>query len=166
MGLRGPPKQATNLRLMRGDPSKEGIPKGEPKPPEDTGDAPETLDGVSLEKWHSTVPKLKAMGVFTEADRSVWERYCIDYALWRQAMEMVVKYGDVMRFPPKKEGDPPYMQVSPFASQMMKYAASLLKIEMQFGLTPSSRTQVNIHATQADDPFTAFVKKRGDRAGA
>lgn len=166
MGLRGPAKQPSHIRLMRGDPSKEGLPKNEPKPPEDSEPPPESLDGVALEKWHDTVPKLKSMGVFTQADRGTWERYCIEYSLWRQAAEMVKQYGDIMRFPPKKEGDPPYLQVSPFASQMMKYATSLLKTEMQFGLTPSSRTQVNIHASPEDDPFTAFVKKRSARTGA
>ena len=161
MGLRGPAKQPTHVRLMRGDPSKEGTPKGEPEPPEDFDGPPESLDGLALDKWHETVPKLKEMGVFTQADRHTWERYCIEYALWRKSVESVKKYGDVMRFPAKKKGDQPYMQVSPFASQMMKYAASLLRTEQQFGLTPSSRSQVNIHAAADHDPLTSFIQKRG-----
>ena len=166
MGNRGPAKQPTILRYIRGNPSKEGFNTKEPTPPSSDDTPPESLDGLSLQKWNETVPKLRAMGVFTEADRGTWERYCIEYELWRVAREKVRKFGDVMTFKPKNDGEVPYMQVSPFASQMLRYASNLLRIEMQFGLTPSSRSQVTIHDTPSEDPITAFIKKRGDIAGA
>jgi P27 family predicted phage terminase small subunit len=161
MGKRGPAKQPTILRYIRGNPSKEGFDGREPVPPPADETPPESLDGIALQKWQETVPKLKAMGVFTEADRGTWERYCIEYEMWRMAREKVRKFGDVMTFKPKAEGEVPYMQVSPFASQMMRYAASLLRIEMQFGLTPSSRSQVQIHGSADDDPLETFIAKRG-----
>jgi P27 family predicted phage terminase small subunit len=161
MGKRGPAKQPTILRYIRGNPSKEGFNSREPVPPPADETPPESLDGIALQKWRETVPKLKAMGVFTEADRGTWERYCIEYELWRMAREKVRKFGDVMTFKPKADGEVPYMQVSPFASQMMRYATSLLRIEMQFGLTPSSRSQVQIHGSADDDPLEAFITKRG-----
>lgn len=161
MGKRGPAKQPTIIRYLRGDPSKEGFGSKEPVPPPAGTEPPDTLDGVALEKWHDTVPKLIAMGVFTAADRGTWERYCIEYELWLAARDKVRRYGDVMTFKPKGEGDVPYMQVSPFATQMMKYAASLLRTEMQFGLTPSSRSQVQLHNTADDDPFESFIQRRG-----
>jgi P27 family predicted phage terminase small subunit len=161
MGKRGPAKQPTILRYIRGNPSKEGFDGREPVPPPADETPPESLDGIALQKWQETVPKLKAMGVLTEADRGTWERYCIEYEMWRMAREKVRKFGDVMTFKPKAEGEVPYMQVSPFASQMMRYAASLLRIEMQFGLTPSSRSQVQIHGSADDDPLETFIAKRG-----
>jgi P27 family predicted phage terminase small subunit len=161
MGQRGPAKQPSIVRYVRGDPSKEGFSANEPKPLPASLSPPDDLEGVALDKWMDTVPKLQAMGVFTEADRGTWHRYCIEFALWKRNVEMVNKYGDVMRFKPKAEGEAPYMQVSPFATQMMKLAASLLRIEQQFGLTPSSRSQVQIHRGAEDDPFETFIATRG-----
>lgn len=161
MGKRGPAKQPSVVRFVRGDPSKEGFAKSEPKPLPASLAPPSDLSGDALEKWIETVPKLEAMGVFTEADRGTWHRYCVEFALWRRNVDMVNKYGDVMRFKPKVEGEAPYMQVSPFATQMMKLAASLLRMEQQFGLTPSSRTQVQLHSKSNYDPFETFISSRG-----
>jgi P27 family predicted phage terminase small subunit len=161
MGLRGPAKQPSVVRYVRGDPSKEGFNEKEPKPPLTTLDPPAGLDGLARDKWMDTVPKLVQMGVFTDADRMTWERYCEEYALWVHAKAMVQRHGDVMIMRPKKEGDPPYMQVSPYASRMDRYSASLLRMEQQYGLTPSSRSQVNIHPSAADDPLETFIARRG-----
>jgi phage terminase small subunit len=53
-----------------------------------------------------------------------------------------------------------YSQVAPWASQMTKLAVLLLRIEQEFGLTPSSRSQVTLHGKQDDDPLATFVAKR------
>ena len=45
-------------------------------------------------------------------------------------------------------------------------ATDLRRLQQEFGLTPSSRSQVTIHASPDEDPVAAFVKKRGDKAGA
>lgn len=160
MGKRGPPPTPTKLRVVRGNPSKTPLPDGEPIPEPDDGDPPASLSGLALEKWKSTVPVLKQMGVWTTADRSTWERYCIFYERFHHNREMVARAGEVMVFKKQDKNGNPYMQVSPFATQMYRAAEVLLRIEQQYGLTPASRTQVKIHERPEDDPFEAFVQKR------
>lgn len=161
MGRRGPPPQPTQLRVIRGNPSKAPLPEGEPKPEEDDGAPPPSLHGVALEKWNATVPILRSMGIWSAADRGTWERYCVVYSQWLRNREMCERAGEVIVFKTKDKNGNPYMQVSPFATQMYRAAEMLLRIEQQFGLTPAARTQVRIHARPEDDPFEAFVKKRG-----
>ena len=161
MGKRGPKPQPTSLRVVRGNPSNRPLNDREPKPEPDDGTPPETLEGRARDKWLETVPVLQSMGVWSEADRATWERYCIVYDLFCRNREMIEKVGEVMVFKPKTKDGNPYMQVSPFATQMYRAADTLLKIEQQYGLTPSSRSQVQIHSRPEDDPFEAYLKRRG-----
>lgn len=161
MGRRGPAPQPTSLRVVRGNPSKTPIPPDEPRPEDDDGAPPEGLSGAALATWERTVPILRAMGVWTAADRATWERYCVVHELFQRNREMVAAHGEVMVFNRRDKNGNPYMQVSPFATQLYRAAAELLRIEQQYGMTPSSRTQVRLHARPEDDPFEAFVQKRG-----
>lgn len=173
MGKRGPPPEPSILKYIRGNPSKEKLNDAEPTPDlaMPTLQPPEYLDGDALRKWQHVVPVLARSRVMTEADAETIGRYCALWAEWKKNYEIVKQNGDVFTI---FENDPDspgkrrvkYMQSTPYAVHMAKLAVLLLRIEQEFGLTPSSRSQVTIHASPDDDPVAAYVKKRGDRAGA
>lgn len=174
MGKRGPAPQPSILKYIRGNPSKETLNSDEPTPdlvPE-TLSPPAWLDGMALAKWKECVPVLSRMRVLTEADTEPLARYCTLWEQWKVNYDRVKQIGGEITH---LEADPTrndgklrikYSQVAPWASQMTKLAVLLLRIEQEFGLTPSSRSQVTLHGKRDDDPLATFVKKRGTGTGA
>ena len=175
MGKRGPAPQPSILKYIRGNPSKEPLNENEPTPDlaDELHPPPQWLEGGALQKWLEVTPVLLRMRVFTEADVETIARYFALWEQWKKNYDFVKRNGDVLTVfetdpsdPEKKRQRVKYMQVTPYASQMTKLAVLLLRIEQEFGLTPSSRSQVTIHADRESDPLASFVEERSSRTGA
>lgn len=171
MGKRGPAPEPSIIKYIRGNPSKTPLNDAEPTPdlvPEDIA-APIWLEGLALQKWHESAPILARMRVLTEADVETFARYCAMWERWKIAYDRCKSLGDEITHlepdPNRTDGKLriKYTQVAPWASQMKNIGRDLLRIEQEFGLTPSSRSQVTIHANRSDDPLVAFIASRGDR---
>lgn len=168
MGKRGPAPQPSILKYTRGNPGKRSLNGDEPTPDaidEETAPAPDWLDGVALQKWHQVVPVLTRMRVLTEADVETLARYCALWEQWKKNYDMVRKNGDVLTIWEQDPKDPSkqrvrYMQSTPYATQMRSLALLLLRIEQEFGLTPSSRSQVTLHGSRDEDPLASFASQR------
>lgn len=157
MGKRGPKPEPTVLKIAKGNPGKRAINKREPKPPSDGIEPPEYLAGKSLEKWHEVVPQLKMMGVMTDADVEVIARYCTMHEQWLKYLDQVRRGLDVLVIR-DESGKVKYMQSTPAATMLMKLATSMLRIEQEFGLTPSARTGIVAQTNdQEDDPLARFL---------
>lgn len=160
MGKRGPPPTPTKLKILRGNPRGKPINKSEPKPEGDDGFPDAMLSGDALAKWKETVPVLQGMGLWSRADRGAWVRYCVLYETFVRNKRLVDQHGDVMQM--TTQNGTPYLQVSPYSTQMFAAAKEMLRIEQQYGLTPSSRSQVTATTKRVeDDPFEAYLTKRG-----
>ena len=167
MGKRGPAPQPSILKYIRGNPGKDKLNENEPTPEmiDEEYPAPEYLTDAGLQKWKEVIPMLIRMRVMTEADVEPIARYCAMWEQWKKNYEIVKKNGDTLTMwepDPKRPGKErvKYIQATPYATQMVKLADKLLRIEQEFGLTPSSRSQVNIHADRESDPLASFVKER------
>lgn len=175
MGKRGPAPQPSIVKYVRGNPGKRAINSSEPTPEEIDADFPPPgyLSGDGLEKWYQVLPILIGMRVMTNADTETIGRYCALWAEWKKNYEMVKKNGDVLTIWEADPADPTgkkqrvkYMTPTPYATQMKALAVALLRIEQEFGLTPSSRSQVTIHGRTEDDPLASFVQERSRVSGA
>jgi P27 family predicted phage terminase small subunit len=174
MGKRGPAPEPSILKYIRGNPSKETLNTAEPTPelvPQDL-QPPAVLEGKALDTWKDIMPKLARMRVLTEADVPTLMRYCIETAQYLVCYAKVKSAGEeYIHWEPDPNYDDgrvriKYTQVSPWATQMHRHHAAMLRIEQEFGMTPSSRSQVTTHGNAGEDPIAAFVKKRGDQARA
>jgi len=163
MGKRGPAPEPSIIKYLKGNPSKNALNRDEPTPDLLGPDLepPPILDGVAIAVWHDMVARLSGMRVLTEADIPVLTRYCIEAKLYLAAYEKVKLVGeDYIHYEP----DPinagkvriKYTQVAPWAVQMQRHHASMLRIEQEFGMTPSSRSQVKVHGTRADSPVAQW----------
>lgn len=175
MGKRGPPPEPSILKYIRGNPSKDALPSSEPTPelvPQDFP-PPKMLDGKAAEVWNEMVPKLARMRVLTEADVPTLTRYCIEAVLYLACYEKVKVGGEEVTHwepdPNRTDGRLriKYTQVAPWATQMHRHHAAMLRIEQEFGMTPSSRSQVSTTNGNADtDPVAAYAAKRRRPSGA
>ena len=141
MGKRGPKPQPTILKIAKGNPGKRRLNENEPRPAADAIQPPDWVIGKSLEKWQEVVPKLVGMGVMTNADIDTIARYCTMHEQYVKYLEQVRRGLDVLVIRDDK-GKVKYMQSTPAATMMTKLAASMLRIEQEFGLTPSARTGI------------------------
>ena len=160
MGKRGPRPEPTIIKMAKGNPGKRPLNKSEPKPPSDDITPPDWVTGVARSKWDQVVPKLIGMGVMTNADIDTIARYCTMHEQYVKYLEQVRRGLDVLVIRDDK-GKVKYMQSTPAATMMTKLAASMLRIEQEFGLTPSARTGIATTQSKPQDDLEAFFGKHG-----
>lgn len=141
MGKRGPRPEPTILKIAKGNPGKRRLNKDEPKPASDGVQPPEWVTGVALAKWNELVPQLVGMGVMTNADVETVARYCTMHEQFVKYLDQVRRGLDVLVVRDDK-GKVKYMQSTPAAVMLHKLAPAMLRIEQEFGLTPSARTGI------------------------
>ena len=144
----------TSLKILRGNPRKENlsaITAREPKSPAAGIDPVEGLAGLALQKWHESVPMLSTMRVWGEAERETWARYCRLYALWRECHEVLLENGQTYERPSG------VIAARPETALLLQYGSQMIRIECEFGLTPSSRAGAAAIREEDDDPMARFL---------
>ncbi len=132
--------------------------KKEPQP--ETSDkvpkAPSYLSKVAQAEWRRMAKLLHPIGLLTKVDEVALSVYCVYFDSFVKASEQVAKYGTMIKSP--KTGVP--MQ-SPSWSIMNKAGANLHKWAVEFGMTPSSRSNVQATEKKKNDPLSEFMDRGG-----
>lgn len=154
MGLRGPQPKPTAIRELEG--VKPSTNRFEPKPPKISSvPAPDWLSEDGRRYWSRIIPMLANIGMLTEADLPLIERYCDFLADWKHCRDFLAKAGTIC-YPIKetvevtdpetgeikKVRETRYMQEFPHVAKKLKISEHLLRIEQHFGMTPASRTRI------------------------
>lgn len=160
MGKRGPRPEPTIIKIAKGNPGKRPLNKSEPKPPSDDITPPDWVTGVARSKWDEVVPKLTGMGVMTNADVDTIARYCTMHEQYVKYLEQVRRGLDVLVIRDDK-GKVKYMQSTPAATMLMKLASSMLRIEQEFGLTPSARSGIGATQEKPRDDLEDLIRSHG-----
>jgi P27 family predicted phage terminase small subunit len=175
MGKRGPAPEPSILKYIRGNPSKTALPTNEPTPGLlDKLDPPASIkdDPVAVQKWHETVPTLRRMRVFTEADVDAWALYCHTWSKWIEAKEKCKQFGrDNVQMEPDPNRTDGRMRIKwtqpySWAVDERSLRNDLRRLQQDFGMTPSSRSQVSTHAQEEADPVADYAAKRRRTPGA
>lgn len=146
----------TSLKVLRGNPGQRPINEEEPRPPTADVAPPPRLTGEALAKWQEIAPLLASMGVFTQADRGVIERYCLMHEQWLHVVKHVQENGMTQL---TQTG---YSQLTAEGSLFKSLPAELMRIEAQFGMTAAARSTMKVsNAPTAEDPLEAYIKSRG-----
>jgi P27 family predicted phage terminase small subunit len=141
----------TALKLIQGNPGKRAINKNEPKPSSVNVKMPVGLSPTAKKQWTAVAKNLKASGVLTVMDAQALQLYCESYALWKDAMEKIQKYGAIVKTPNGFPTQSPYLQIANKQSDFM------VKMLIEFGMTPSSRSKVSIdEKTDPSDPLAKY----------
>ena len=94
------------------------------------------------------LPGLIATGVVTNADVETLARYCTMYEAWLQCLRQIRRAGDWFAVY-DKSGKMVNAKSTPSALMVVKLAAGLLRIEQEFGMTPSARGNIVANKKQA-----------------
>ena len=158
MGRRGPPKQPTRLRVLRGNPSKEPVPADEPQPSADQVAPPPFCQGEAADLFTGYAKQLRDLGLVTNLDVDALGQYCVSMVMFRQHLE-VCQRGGAVNVVRDENGKVRFTQVSASFTIVNKLMGQMLRIGQQFGMTPSSRTALATNDGKANDPLAAWLQK-------
>lgn len=129
----------THLKLLAGHPGHRPLNDSEPQPDliEETPEPPSHLSGEARAEWAHMIPKLIRNNMISEVDLAAFSAYCQAHGRWVVAESYVAKQGEVLISPSGFPIQNPYLAVANKAMEQMH------KIEIEFGMTPSSRSRVS-----------------------
>jgi len=159
MGRRGPAPTPTALKKLRGNPGRRPLNKHEPQPDPAVPECPDWIDDIAKAHWRHIVPQLHAMGVLARIDQDALAAYCKAYARWRNAEEFIQHKGEVYTIK-DDNGRVRYVQQWPQVSIAQQMYKTILRLQQEFGLTPSSRSRINVSVVSpVEDEFEEFLRK-------
>ena len=151
----GRPRTPTQLKILRGNPGHRPLPENEPLPKEGIPQRPTWLASEAKREWKRIVPELRAVGLLTLVDRAALAAYCQSWARWRAAEEAISEHGSTMEVGPTH-----YLQQRPEVSISQKERAIMKSFLTEFGLTPASRTRIQVAPKAPVDEFEQFVSRK------
>jgi P27 family predicted phage terminase small subunit len=144
MGLRGPAPRPTALVVLEGNPGKRAINRAEPKPRLKTPECPQHLDEQAKTEWKRLVRIIRHMRILTEADYIALANLCQAYSRMVRAEKKLAEAGLLYK---TQSG---YVQQSPLLSIINSSVETITKLCREFGLTPSSRSRIQLLAKDRD----------------
>lgn len=154
MGRRGgPAPKPTQLRLLHGD-RKDRINHNEPVTRDVLPEPPEGMAADVREIWDYTLRELQFMKIAAASDRDALVAYCEAVVAHRKASAILAKTSVLIKGLHGGMVRNPALQIQRDAAQTM------CRFAQEFGLTPSSRTRIQVDAAngvQRSNPFAAVV---------
>jgi P27 family predicted phage terminase small subunit len=141
MGKHGPPPAPTSLKLLKGE-KKSRITKNEPKPSAPrTPLVPPWLSPEAKVVWRSLAADMFKKSVLTNWDREAFAVFCEAVVHHRKACERIDGSAILVRGDKGKMVKNPALQVARDTAQTIRAFAQ------EFGLTPSSRSGIELPPT-------------------
>lgn len=97
---------------------------------------PDHLQGEARKEWTRIGRKLLAHKMVTEIDGGALALYCQAWARWVEAEGQLLKYGTVVKAPSGYPMQSPYLAIANKAMDQM------VRLLVEFGMSPSSRSRV------------------------
>ena len=139
------PPTPTNLRILRGNPSKRPI-KPEPQPvaAAEVPPSPEFLTGYAVEEWNRVALELHRLGLLTLVDTPALAVYCYSYGKWCRATEI---QAELAESDPVGRGltvttDKGVTVQHPIVAAIRGFARDMAKFAGEFGMSPASRARI------------------------
>ena len=110
---------------------------------------PSDLSHEAKKAWKKMVPVLLHLGTLTVSDGDALACYCEAKVLWRKAQDEIAVKGMVLG--DKKN---PAINVAQDCSNTMRALMS------EFGLTPASRTKIQVHTPSTQSPLGKLLNER------
>ena len=146
----------TALKILAGTARASRIDPNEPQPNIKLAAPPKHLSDEAKKEWRRIGKKLLRLGIVSEIDYAALGLYCENWSRWIEAELAMQKYGLMLvkdKFP----------TVSPYLKIANDAMAGMLRVLVEFGMTPSARTRVSARRVQANaDPFQEFEGQRGN----
>jgi len=104
---------------------------------------PAYLNAAAKAKWKELVRDLKSADILAKVDADTMARYCVVFASWQKANDMIQKSSEILKGPNGGMVQNPWLAIRKAAS------AELHKISVQLGMDPLSRQRLQAPGAQA-----------------
>lgn len=155
-GRSGRKPKPLELHLLQGTFRADRHGTGQPRPATQIPSPAKSLKGEALAEWDRITALLAESNCVTEFDRGALTAYCIEWARYIEANNKIRFGGTLLSESTKGTKMPhPLLRVSDRA------LANMLRICQEFGLTPASRSRLNIEAGGAnEDPLERLIREQ------
>jgi P27 family predicted phage terminase small subunit len=148
---RGRKSKPTKLKKLEGNPGKRALNEQEPTPDVVIPDCPDHLQGEARKEWNRITQQLYALGILAEIDRAALAMYCAAWADYLFASRMVDEEGEVITSEKGGKYQNPWVGVKNTAMDRV------LRISVEFGMTPSSRSRIKVEGPSEEDKMASFL---------
>ena len=156
---RGPKPTPRAILKLRGSARANKNPN-QPVAPAARPTMPTWLHAEAKRVWREWVPQLAKLGIIAKLDRHALAMLCQAWAQYRECEQHVAKHGMTTELL-APNGTVTGTRISAQARELDRLRSYLLKIMAEFGLTPSSRTQIgNAPGTEEMDKLDAFLNRK------
>ena len=136
----------TSLKLLAGNPGHRPVNANEPRPRAVAPKCPPVLQGEAKAEWRRLARKLYGAGLLSEIDGAALTSYCLTWARLMDAEEKLRQFGSVVKTPNGFLAHSPYLAIATKATEQ------LVRILVEFGMTPSSRSRIHVPQQQGGAP--------------
>jgi len=158
MGRRGPSPTPTESLKRRGSwRARKNRQEGQTETPFREPEAPKWLDAKARNIWRRVTRLLLDQGTLAEIDGMLLARYCRLFVRWRDLDEFIQNEGETYQTW-NGAGDLSMVRVFPQVKLCNELSTLLLRIEQEFGMSPSARTRIK--AEQPDRELEEREEKR------
>ena len=156
MAPKGRKPKPTALKVLEGNPGKRPLPNNEPKPKPIAPERPAWLTGEGKKMWDKLAPELERVGLLTSVDGEAFAAACQCWKTYVECQRYLKKHGYTYEYENKagavNEIERPQVKIGQKALDQFKAFCT------EFGLTPSSRTRIEIkHGQEDEDPMEALL---------
>ena len=144
MGAPGRKPKPTALRLLEGNREHRPIPPNEPKPKSVKPKKPAWLDRVARREWNRMCKLLEPLGLLSEIDGAALGIYCQAFSRLVLAEKAIAEHGIVYV-------DGLALRTRPEVLIAEKAMKTLRAVAAEFGMTPSSRSRIQVLLNDEDD---------------
>jgi P27 family predicted phage terminase small subunit len=152
----------TALRVLQGNAGKRELNAKEPKPKAAPPPKPGHLTENASAAWDRVAPELHAMGLLTVIDGLALELLVCAYDDWREAHVEVASEGATYE---TESQSGRMVRAHPQVAIRSDAWRRVKSILAEFGLTPSSRSRINVEKPAEVDPMDAFLSGKTGKRG-
>ena len=147
-------KTPTAILAMRGSWRATSREKTEPTPPTGTPVKPDWISSANVPSeqaiWDHVVDDLDQIGTLAQTDGRTIARYCVVLHYWLRAKSYIDRHGETIAVH-DDDGNVIKSVHRPEAQTFRHLLPELLRIEREFGLTPSSRAGLTVAPKKSEE---------------
>ena len=154
MGKRGTKKKPTALKMLSNKKFHGQGRENEPQPDIEIPECPDFLAEDAIKEWEYMAPILQEHGLITKLDKALFAAYCQGYGTWAEISRMLK---DTKLIYKTEKGN---ITVNPLVWLQGKALGHMIKAAVQFGLSPSSRSDVSTKVRDEANPYREWQRKK------